>query len=140
MMSTEVRGVAAPERTGHGDRTVRILLYVAGADAVVFLLAALVNLAPLLPLGGIVGLAAAASGVVLALAAAAAFVAAWFENRGALRWKWAPYAALANAVLIVAVAVYFSLPFQLFGAYGPGFLALALPGLVAAGIARRGHP
>ncbi len=129
--------MSAPE--GRARSAARSLLYLAGADAVIFLMAELANVSPLFALGGSSTAVAAGTGLILAVAAACGFVGAWSASGGAGHGRWIPFAALTNAILILAVAVYFAVEFQIFGDLGIAFGLLALPGLAAAVVGRVPH-
>ncbi len=129
--------MSAPE--GRARAAARSLLYLAGADAVIFLIAELANVGPLLALGGPSTAVAVGTGLILAVAAACGLVGAWSTAGGAGHGRWILFAALANAILILAVAVYFAVDFQIFGDLGIAFGLLALPGLAAAAMARAPH-
>ncbi len=125
---------------GRARSAARPLLFLAGVDAVLFLIAELANVAPLFPLGGSSTAVAAGTGLGLAVAAACGFAGAWSASGTGARAGWVPIAAVANALLIVAVAAYFAVAFQIFGDLSLVFGLLAFPGFAAAVVARTSHP
>lgn len=122
--------MAAPK--GRAVAPARPLLYLAGADGLVFLAASSANLLPLMPLDGPIPFALAWTGAVLVTASVLGFVAGLLLGRPGVPKSRVVAASLGNAILIAVVAVYFSVAFQLFGGLGPAFLLLAAPGFVAA--------
>ncbi len=121
--------MSAPK--GRAVAPARPLLYLSGADGLVFLLVEAAALLPLLPLDGPFPLAFAWTAVALVAAAGSGFLGGRFLNPRRPSRLRALGAGIANAVLILAVAVYFATALQIFGSLGPIMAALAVPSLAA---------
>lgn len=130
--------MSAPK--GRAGTPARPLLYLSAADGVVFLLATVAALAPLLHLEGPFPLAMGWTVSVLAVAAVSGFLGGYFLRPKAPSQTRALVAAITNAVLIVIVAVYFATALQIFGPVGPALVVLAAPALVAAWMVRSTPP
>lgn len=122
--------------TGRARPPARPLLYLGAADAVVFLIAELANLLPLVQLGGPTPSVLTASGAVLIAAAVCGFLAGWLGGGEHPSTSWLVGVALVNPLGIGAVAAYFAVGFRIFGDLGFAFIVLAVPGLIGAALLR----
>jgi len=123
---------------GRAGAPARSLLFLAGFDALVFLVAVGLNLEPLLRFdNGLISTLLVWSAVVLVTASAAGFSGGfWLGKRSPSRIV-VMLSAVLNGVLVAAVALYYTIDVRLFGFFGAIFLLFAVPGFLGAWIVWR---
>ena len=112
-------------------------MLLSGVDAVVFLVAVVLNLESLLRFDGIVWTLLISSGAALVAAAAAGFAGGVLLGRPSPSRSAVAVSGVLNGVLMAGVAAYYATVVRPFGTLGVVFAFLAFPGFVGAWIAWR---